>query len=605
MMSLTPSTGEHSGSRVNSKGAVYVIALLSMAFFAPGAIPAPWVAADINTPGQAGSSTFDPANANWVVQGGGDDIWNTADKFRYVYISVSGDCVITARGTALTDSAGGTTNDAWSKAGVMIRDGTAGGAMYAFECITGGNGTAMQYRTTTGGGPGSPGQTGGGALHRWVRMIRTGNNFQGAYSDDGTTWTNQGAAVAITMPAAALVGLACCAHNDGTTAIATFDSLTVTNGTGGVIWPLPPPVVASPPTPGYNAITLSWTAVPNAVTYNILRGTVSGGPYTQIATVNAPTTTYIDNTASYPTTYFYVVTASAPTIGTSAFSNQVSQTPLQPPIAVNTSSLQTVEGGAPVAFNILFNAPIQSGQSVTLTIQSNVGTEGQVASSGKPAAPAVSAQTITLDPIVGPQAAGLTIPVLVYGIDDASVDGDQPYTVTVSYSATPAGVFTGFPNPTIAFTNVDNDVAGIAVSRTSGLITTEGGGQDSFSITLTTSPSSPLTLNFVSSNTAEGTVSPPSYQFTSANYNQPHVVTITGVDDTALDFNIPYQITITKAGGGPAEYAAVTPPNVSVTNLDDEVPPALDHVWGGGCGLTGLEAGLALLAASLFRRRRR
>jgi len=32
-------------------------------------------------------------------------------------------------------------------------------------------------------------------------------------------------------------------------------------------------------------------------------------------------------------------------------------------------------------------------------------------------------------------------------------------------------------------------------------------------------------------------------------------VTVTGVDDTVLDFNVAYQITITKAAGGPAEYA--------------------------------------------------
>jgi len=353
---------------------------------------------------------------------------------------------------------------------------------------------------------------------------------------------------------------------------------------------------------GFNRVTLNWTGVTGATGYNILRSTTNGGPYALLTTVGN-VTTYVDNTAVYPNTYYYVVQAVSAG-GTSANSNQATATPMQPPISVNATTLTTVEGGAPVQFNITLNAALSMNQSITFTVASNVATEGQVASSGQPPAPATSANSITFA-VMGAQAAGVSIPVLVYGIDDPFVDGPKPYTLTVTFTSTQTTPFSGFTIPTIACTNMDNDTAGIAVSRTSGLITTEGGGQDTFTIRLTTSPTSPLTLNFASSNAAEGTVLPPSLNFNSGNYTQQQQVTVTGVDDALLDFNVAYAITITKAGGGPAEYNAVVPPSVGVTNLDDEVPPALDHVWGGGCGILGLEALLPFALAALGRRRRR
>ena len=55
-------------------------------------------------------------------------------------------------------------------------------------------------------------------------------------------------------------------------------------------------------------INLSWTAVPGATSYTILRSTTSGGPYTSVGT---STTTSFSNTGlTCNTTYYYVVTAS-------------------------------------------------------------------------------------------------------------------------------------------------------------------------------------------------------------------------------------------------------------------------------------------------------
>ena len=75
-------------------------------------------------------------------------------------------------------------------------------------------------------------------------------------------------------------------------------------------------------------MALSWTASSGATSYNVKRATVSGGPYTTIA---SPTTTSHTNTGLVNgTTYYYVVSA-VNAAGESANSAQVSATPQAPP----------------------------------------------------------------------------------------------------------------------------------------------------------------------------------------------------------------------------------------------------------------------------------
>src|SRR5262249_3072242 len=106
------------------------------------ALPAPWVSADIGAVGYAGSATF--GGGVFTVAGSGADIENTADEFRYVYQPVSGNCEVRAR------VAGVQNTDPWAKAGVMLRENTASGAINAAVFVTPGNGVTFQRRTSTG-----------------------------------------------------------------------------------------------------------------------------------------------------------------------------------------------------------------------------------------------------------------------------------------------------------------------------------------------------------------------------------------------------------------------------------------------------------------------
>ncbi|MGA1987851.1 MAG: hypothetical protein ABSG72_16415, partial [Candidatus Sulfotelmatobacter sp.] len=78
-------------------------------------------------------------------------------------------------------------------------------------------------------------------------------------------------------------------------------------------------------TAGNAQVSLTWNASTGATSYNVERGTASGGPYT---TLSSPTTTsYTDSAVTNGTTYYYVV-AAVNSAGTSANSSQVSATPI-------------------------------------------------------------------------------------------------------------------------------------------------------------------------------------------------------------------------------------------------------------------------------------
>jgi regulation of enolase protein 1 (concanavalin A-like superfamily) len=117
--------------------------------------------------------------------------------------------------------------DQWAKAGVMIREGTAAGAIEASVVVTPGNGISFQRRTSTGGTSVSTIQ-GGLAAPYWVRLTRAGNSFAAYYSTTGSTWTQLGTAQTITMATGATIGLAVTSHNDGTLCTANFSNVTAT-----------------------------------------------------------------------------------------------------------------------------------------------------------------------------------------------------------------------------------------------------------------------------------------------------------------------------------------------------------------------------------------
>ena len=109
----------------------------------------------------------------------------------------------------------------------------------------------------------------------------------------------------------------------------------------------------------------------------------------------------------------------------------------------------------------------------------------------------------------------------------------------------------------------------------SGLVTTEAGGTATFTVVLKTQPTANVTIGLSSSDTTEGTVSPASLTFTTANWNIAQTVTVTGVDDAVADGNQPYTIVTASASSSDPGYNGLNPADVAVTNTDNEPSPGI------------------------------
>ncbi|MBN2578525.1 MAG: hypothetical protein JXB10_05990 [Pirellulales bacterium] len=113
---------------------------------------------------------------------------------------------------------------------------------------------------------------------------------------------------------------------------------------------------------------------------------------------------------------------------------------------------------------------------------------------------------------------------------------------------------------------------GITVTPTSGLTTTEAGGTAAFTIVLDTLPAADVNIALSSTNTDEGTVSPESVTFLTSNWDAPQTVAITGVDDAQVDGGAAYTVVTAAASSADPDYNGLNPEDVSVTNLDDDLP---------------------------------
>jgi len=181
-------------------------------------VSAPWVSADVGSVALTGSA-YD-GSGTFTVNGEGSDIWGTADQFHYVYRNLGGDGTIIARVVSQQNTAG------WAKAGVMMRESNAAGAAHAMMVITPSNGTAFQYRPTTGASS-TNSNTGGRAAPYWVKLVRSGSTITGYSSVNGTTWTQQSSATVTMTGSTALVGLAVDSANTASLCAATFDSISL------------------------------------------------------------------------------------------------------------------------------------------------------------------------------------------------------------------------------------------------------------------------------------------------------------------------------------------------------------------------------------------
>src|SRR5439155_1673771 len=177
---------------------------------------------------------------------------------------------------------------------------------------------------------------------------------------------------------------------------------------------------------------------------------------------------------------------------------------------IPTSGLTATEAGGTATFTVVLTS--QPMANVAIGLSSSDLTEGTVS----PASLTFTsgnwnvAQTVT-----------------VTGVDDFGFDGRVAYTIVTAPAPSTDGSYNGMNPADVGVTNTDDDAAGITVSPTSGLTTTEGGGTATFTVVLTTQSLDDALPIFSSSDLTEGTVAPASLTFTSGNWNAAQTVTVT------------------------------------------------------------------------------
>ena len=166
--------------------------------------------------------------------------------------------------------------------------------------------------------------------------------------------------------------------------------------------------------------------------------------------------------------------------------------------------------------------------------------------------------------------------VTVTGKDDAIADGDQPYAITLAKAQSSDAAYAAFDPPDVALVNQDDDIPGYFVSGpTPSNKTTEAGATASFTVRLRSKPLADVSIPVSSSKPLEGTPSVTSLSFTPANYDQPQTVTVTGQDDKLDDDDQGYLIVLAAATSADASYAGLDPPDVALTNQDDDTASVL------------------------------
>ena len=147
-----------------------------------GSLPSGWSSRDIGAVGPAGSATA--SSGVFTLKGAGADIWSSADAFRYAYVPFTGDGSIVARVASVQNV------NAWTKAGVMIRQTLDPQSANASMLVSPGKGLTFQRRTFSGALTTST--LASGSAPKWVRLTRAGQVFTAAVSSDGSSWITVG-----------------------------------------------------------------------------------------------------------------------------------------------------------------------------------------------------------------------------------------------------------------------------------------------------------------------------------------------------------------------------------------------------------------------------
>lgn len=197
-----------------------------------GVCPSGWECEDVGGPRPPGAQNDNAGSG--TVQGGGSDIWNSTDQFRFVGQTLSADGAVSAHVAAQTNTNG------WAKAGVMLRAAAGdadGSAPYYGAFVTPSNGIVVQWRGTEGGSTSQIPVNGTVPAYleaaRWTDTSSpsTVTYYTTYTSTNGTTWTAvPGSTMVLNITGTLLAGMAVTSHDGSNLSSVSFDTVTIAAG---------------------------------------------------------------------------------------------------------------------------------------------------------------------------------------------------------------------------------------------------------------------------------------------------------------------------------------------------------------------------------------
>lgn len=124
--------------------------------------------------------------------------------------------------------------------------------------------------------------------------------------------------------------------------------------------------------------------------------------------------------------------------------------------------------------------------------------------------------------------------VTVTAVDDSVGEGRHTAVITARVDGGPS-TFQGVVATSFTVEITDNDKALLLGDTAGSTDVTEGGVTDSYSVALSMQPTGTVVVEPYNVSSAQMTFSPSSLSFSSTNYNVPQVITVTAVDDSAIE----------------------------------------------------------------------
>jgi TolB protein len=178
-------------------------------------------AQDIGTVLHAGATEFDAAKGTYTLAGSGENMWATADAFRFVYKQMSGDVDLSSNVSFL-----GAGTDPHRKAVLMIRQSLDADSDYVDVALHGEGLTSLQFRDAKGAATHEvQANVKGPTLLRLEKRGKYARMYLGEAGAKEARFS--GAAVRIEFQEPFYVGLGVCAHNKDLVERAVFSNVSL------------------------------------------------------------------------------------------------------------------------------------------------------------------------------------------------------------------------------------------------------------------------------------------------------------------------------------------------------------------------------------------